>query len=225
MANRGRVLPALRPTGDAGAWWVLVGAITVVALVLRIPGVSQSLALDEMLTFGEIHAHPLTDLIHQMRAAGEDNPPLYYGLAWFTAQLGDDTVAIRLPSLILGTAAVPLVFALGARTVGRAPGALAAALAAISPFAIFYSAEARGYSTAIFFSALATLALLRALRLRDWRWWAADAAAVVAVLYTHDRVCSRWPPRRPGRCSCTARSGARWWSRPAPRRPRSCPGR
>jgi hypothetical protein len=175
-----------RLANRVSGWWTLVAVLTIAALLLRLPAVGQGLALDEMLTFEEIHGHSLGDLIDQMRLHGEDNPPLYYILAWIGAQTGDDTDAIRLPSLILGTATVPLVFLLGARTVGRGPGALAAAFAAVSPFALFYGAEARAYATAIFFSALATLVFLRALEdeSRRW-WWAGYVVCATALVYTH----------------------------------------
>lgn len=180
-----QVATSLWRANRTGGWWAIVGVLTAAALVLRLPGLGQGLALDEVLTFNEIHAHPLGDLIDQMRVYGEDNPPLYYALAWIAAQVGEDTVAIRLPSLILGAATVPLVFVLGARTVGRGPGALAAAFAAVSPFALFYAAEARAYATATFLSVLSTVVLLRALEARNRWWWAAYAASGTALLYTH----------------------------------------
>ena len=56
---------------------------------------------------------------------------------------GDSTVLVRLPSLVLGTAAIPVVFLLGRRVAGTRVGLFAAAILALSPFAIFYSTEAR----------------------------------------------------------------------------------
>ncbi len=52
------------------------------------------------------------------------------------------------------------------RTVGRRAALVAAALTALSPFLIFYSAEARGYELMIALVLVSTLALLRAVEQR-----------------------------------------------------------
>ena len=44
---------------------------------------------------------------------------------------------LRAPSFLAGVAAIPLVYLLGARTVGRAAALVAAAITALSPFMIF----------------------------------------------------------------------------------------
>ena len=56
---------------------------------------------------------------HVLGADLQNNPPLFYVLAWASAKLGDPDTSIRLPSLLLGTAAVPMTYALGLRTAGR----------------------------------------------------------------------------------------------------------
>ena len=94
----------------------------------------------------------------------ESTPPLGFVLAWAATKLGDPTVTVRLPSLVLGTAAIPLTYLLGVRTVGRLPALAGAAFLALSPFAIWYADEARAYSTMIFLALLSALALLRAPR-------------------------------------------------------------
>lgn len=59
----------------------------------------------------------------------------------------------RLPFALIGVASLPLFFALGRRLAGAKAGLLAMALAALSPFHIFYSREAYDYSMLICFSA------------------------------------------------------------------------
>jgi uncharacterized membrane protein len=86
--------------------------------------------------------------------------------------------------LIAGTAAIPLVWALGRATVGNATGLLAAPLMALSPFALFYSVEARAYVLLMAILAASTLVLLRAVE-GDRRWLAVYAALAAAALYTH----------------------------------------
>lgn len=91
----------------------------------------------------------------------------------------------RLPSLLAGTATIPLVYLLGARTVGRRAGLVAAALVALSPFMTYYSAEARGYQVMIFCALVSTLALLLVAEGRSRWWWIAYAVAAAGAMYTH----------------------------------------
>ena len=113
-------------------------------------------------------------------------PPLHYVLAWLSTQFGgDSTVLVRLPSLIFGTALVPVVYLIGTRLGGVWVGLVAALLIALSPHAIWYSDEARNYATMMFAVALSTLALLRALDGGNRRWWALYALAGCAALWSH----------------------------------------
>lgn len=120
-----------------------------------------------------------------MANGGEYNPPLPFVLSWLSAKVGDPTTWIRAPSLVLGTATVPLVFLLGTRCLTRPAALVAAGFMALSPFAIHYGIEARAYATLMCFSALSALMLLVAVETGRARWWAAYGAAVAAVLYTH----------------------------------------
>ena len=90
-----------------------------------------------------------------------------------------------MPSLLAGVATVPLVYVLGARTVGRAAGLAGAALLALSPFAIFYASEARAYALMTLIVVLSTLALLRALETNERRWRVAFALLQAAAMYSH----------------------------------------
>ena len=158
-------------------------ALTLVAFVVRVIGIDQSLYGDELFTLDDISGglSGLGDGLDR----NEINPPLFFLAALASAQLGDDTVLIRLPSLLLGTATVPVVYALGRQVVGTKAGLLAAALVALSPFAVFYSVEARPYATMVFFVALSMLALLRAVEDSRTRWWVIYALAAACAVYSH----------------------------------------
>jgi 4-amino-4-deoxy-L-arabinose transferase-like glycosyltransferase len=158
--------------------------LTLIALALRLAQIDQSLYGDEILTFDIVTSNGLGGVLETVHDTSV-TPPLHYVLAWIAVQVGDPTVWIRVPSLILGTATVPLTYVLGRRTIGAAPGVVAAAFVALSPFAIFYSLEARAYATLMFFVALSTLALVSAMRTGSFRWWVVYAMAGALVLYTH----------------------------------------
>jgi mannosyltransferase len=106
-------------------------------------------------------------------------------LAWLAAKLGDTETAIRVPAIVLGTATIPLVFALGKRVATTTAGMVGAVAFALSPFALFYGSEARSYGAAAFFVALAALLLLHALERNRRGLWIGFAAALAAIALSH----------------------------------------
>ena len=90
------------------------------------------------LPFGEMLADCTTTDVH---------PPLHHALLWVTVRLfGTSEFAVRLPSLIAGVALVPAMCWVGSVLYDRRTGWVAAMLAAIAPFCVWYSQEARMYS-------------------------------------------------------------------------------
>jgi 4-amino-4-deoxy-L-arabinose transferase-like glycosyltransferase len=189
-SGRARVTSALRSPGStAGAvpgWaWLVLAGITVVGFALRVAGIGESLYGDERYTHAIVTGNGPRGIWHEVYATSI-TPPLHYYLAWIATQLpGEDTVLLRLPSLILGTAAIPLVFLFGRRAGGVVVGLVAAALLALDPFAIFFSTEARAYETQVFLILVATLSLLRATDGGRRLWWAVWAVASAAAMWTH----------------------------------------
>jgi Dolichyl-phosphate-mannose-protein mannosyltransferase len=162
-----------------------VAAITLLALLLRLPGLGDSVFGDELFTY-ELATRPgFGDMLHGVTGPLEISPPLYFAFAWVCAKLGDPHVWIRVPSLVAGVALVPATYALGVRTLGRTAALVGATLLALSPFAIFYSTEARAYTLATLFVLLAALALLAATEHGGWRRWGLFALAACAALYSH----------------------------------------
>ncbi|HLM50189.1 MAG TPA: glycosyltransferase family 39 protein [Solirubrobacteraceae bacterium] len=174
--------------GPSGAWWAAVAGVTLLALALRLTGFDQSLFGDELFTYDTARSADLNDLFREVRTA-EVSPPGFFLITWvLDGVLGDTATAIRLPSLVLGTLAVPLTYLVGARTAGRGPGLLGAALLAVGPFAVWYADEARTYAPLLFFALLSTYALLRAVDARPGTgggWWALLAISVAATLLCH----------------------------------------
>ncbi len=165
-----------------------IALLTLAVLGLRLSQVHQSLFGDELWTYQQIHGHSFGSMFRAIHPGAENAPPLFFVLAWLTSKLGDPTVWIRLPSVVLGTATVPLVYALGRQTVGGVGAPAGAAVFALSPFAAFYGIEARPYASMAFFAVLSTLALVKALRTSSARWWVVYVLAATAAAYTHYTV-------------------------------------
>jgi len=74
------------------------------------------------------------------------HPPLYYlllqGWTWL---FGPGVWSVRLVSVLVGVAAVPVMYAVGRRLMGVRLGLIAAFLLAIAPLHIYYSQEVRMY--------------------------------------------------------------------------------
>ena len=69
------------------ALWI-VGAITVVGLLLRLPSFNSSLFGDEISTYFIVTGHSLGRVLQLVHSNQETSPPLYFILAWITKGLG-----------------------------------------------------------------------------------------------------------------------------------------
>ena len=94
-------------------------------------------------------------------AEGDIHPPGYYLLlhAW-RAAVGQSEFALRSLSVAAGLALVIFTYLLGRHLFDDTTGLIAAALAALSPFAIYYSQEARMYALLAALSAASTYLLV-----------------------------------------------------------------
>ena len=163
---------------------VLLGLMAVGAMV-RFAVARQELFADELATYWIVSTRGLTGVVETVSTTAEITPPLSFLLSWISSRLGSSPELVRLPALIAGIASIPLVYSVGARTVGRGAALLAAALTTLSPFMIFYSAEARGYAVLMALVLLSTLAMLIAVERGGMWWWVLYGASVCLAAYTH----------------------------------------
>lgn len=180
LASAGRLVAA--PSAMTAA----VAVLTCAALALRLAGaLGQDLAGDELLLYHAVHGRSLADALDVV-ARTEKTPPLGFILDWLTGHLGAGATSTRIPSVVFGTATVPVVYGVGRLLMGHWQGLLGAGFAALSPFAVFYGVENRSYATAAFFVVASTLVLLVALeRARPRWWWAAYAVVLAGAVYSH----------------------------------------
>jgi 4-amino-4-deoxy-L-arabinose transferase-like glycosyltransferase len=164
--------------------WILVG-LTVVAALLRFGTItSQSFWVDEATTVHEVGL-PLGGMLHAI-SAHESTPPLYFLVAWvWTRLFGAGELGLRSLSAVAGTALVPVTYLCGKELVSRAAGAVAAGLATVSPFLIWYSQEGRSYMLFALLGALSLLFWARCLRSERASDAAAWALCSALALLTH----------------------------------------
>lgn len=206
-------VPAPRPAAARPAAWRLTAgpfaalALTLLAFALRAANLGgQSLWYDEAYQT-LVAATPLSGLL--AKVASDTNQPFAYLVLHFWGAATASEFYLRFPSVLAGTVAVPLLYAMG-RVVLPARAALAGAAAlALSPFAVFYSQEGRMYAQLLAWAALAGYGFAAAwVAHRPWGW-AVYAAATAGALYTHALgalpclALVAWPvveaPRQPAR--------------------------
>ncbi|MDO8210023.1 glycosyltransferase family 39 protein [Conexibacter sp. CPCC 206217] len=166
--------------------WLPLGAIVLLAIVLRFPTLSlQSVWFDEAATW-ELTRLPFGDMLSALPDR-ESNPPLFYALEWvFTRALGDHEFGLRALSAVAGTLAVPVTYGIGRRIGGERAGVATALLVAVDPLLVWFSQEARSYELVVLLSAASLLLFLRALddpRPRVLAWWAALSALALCSHY------------------------------------------
>lgn len=192
----------------------LLSALTLLALAVRLHKLTyHSLWFDEAMSVHWARSSVSRILEVSMDLVEDRLPPLYYLiLHYWRLLVGDGELAVRLPSVLLGTLLIPVVYRLGTdlfdglyrpidglyRPFGRRVGSLAAALAALNPFLVWYSQEARMYALAVLLATLGTWFFLRAttyalsqkrdkgaIRNASAPYWLAYGLCAVGGLYTH----------------------------------------
>ncbi len=173
--------PRLAPA-DAAEWVALV-AVVVGACLLRLHSLTSGLWYDEIMTF--VYYGDL-GIAEAMTTYNSQNQHFIYTLSWKLLLLVFDerAVALRLPAVGFGVASIVAVYLLAAQTIGRREGIAAAALMALSYHHVWFSQNARGYTALMFFGILASVLLVRAMRVPGPGRWAAYAASVALGAYT-----------------------------------------
>ena len=162
-----------------------IAALTTFALALRLAlaGV-QSLRLDESLSLKEAQL-PLGTMVSNL-FSWDVHPPLYFSFlhvwVWLT---GTSVLALRLPSVIFGTAAVPLLYVVARRFTNERGATFAAAIGATSPFWIWHSDEARMYTLLLALALAALWRLFVAYERNRPRDWVVYGLVTGVSLYSH----------------------------------------
>jgi mannosyltransferase len=167
-----------------------VGAVTVLALALRLYGIGdKSVWLDE--AFSSWMATLPLDELWRTTLQIDTHPPLYYALLhfWISPESGEG--ALRSLSALFEVATVPVVYLTGRAIGGRRLGLLVALLQAVSPLHVWYAQQARMYAMLTFFAAVALLCLVRLLvggltRRAELGWCAGFVPATVLAMLSQN---------------------------------------
>lgn len=161
----------------------LCAAIVVIAAVVRLPAIGDSLWLDEIYSVHFVQ-RPIDSLLQEVREV-DTHPPLYYLLLHLWLRLGDSDAWVRVPSVLAGIGTALFACAAAWTISGRSAGIGAGLIVALSPRLVFLSLEARNYSLMILWVAAAMYLFARILRSdggRLWDWLLAGLAQGLAML-------------------------------------------
>jgi hypothetical protein len=148
-------MPSPRETTAGFAWRggfaPSIAALAAIGMIVRLVAAHGSLGNDEIWSL--INLGPVQHFWQILWGISHDNNHFLNSLwLYFAWPFSQDATWLRLPSILAGTLAVPVMARLGARR-GLIAAIAAATLTAFSFFQLTYSVQARGYATA-------TLALL-----------------------------------------------------------------
>ncbi len=154
--------------------------ITLVALALRLIALDRkSLWLDEAVTL----QYALKDIGSLLSIQSDPHPPLYYVLMHYWITFGQSEFALRFPSALAGSMAVPLFYHAVHEWNGKWAGVAAAWLLAIAPLHLWYSQETRMYALACTFGLASTLSYVIGFRQAHLWAWATWLVTTVIGLY------------------------------------------
>jgi mannosyltransferase len=139
-------------------------AIVLLGLFLRLYNLgAQSIWLDEAVSVAM--AKLSLSQIVATAAASDNHPPLYYFVLHYWINLfGTSEFSVRLVSVIFGTLAIPMIYAVGRLLFDKNAGLLGALILATSSFNVQYSQEARMYSLMVLLALLSMYFFVRFLR-------------------------------------------------------------
>ncbi|MBI2954158.1 MAG: glycosyltransferase family 39 protein [Chloroflexi bacterium] len=165
--NKSRTIEVVRENATANAWsrpisWASLSVTVLIILIafgLRVFRLDwQSLWYDEGVSVVMAQRDLLSITVN---AAADIHPPLYYYLLHLWASLAGTTeFALRWLSMAFGVLLVAVAYKLGQKLFDSHVGRATALFAAIAPFAIYYSQEARMYMQVALLGGLSTYLLL-----------------------------------------------------------------
>lgn len=159
----------------------LIAIALAIGLLLRVPGMLQSLWLDEIF---RTRLGLATDRLWWLLFYDVHNP-LYNALMWVWIRVaGDSEIAVRLPSLIASIALIALIWRWAAARFGVLAGSVAGLWLLVSPVAVWYSTEAKNNIFTVLFATAGVCLIDVAMRSRRTRDVALAAAACVLAVAT-----------------------------------------
>ncbi len=155
----GTATPALKHRPDAPQLFML-GGIMLLALGLRLYGIDTELWIDEITLRTRYVPLEFNQLVSSYDS--QNHQPLYSILARLSfLAFGGTDWSLRIPAVVLGVASLAALWNFGRRVTSPSEAMLGALVLAVSYHHVWFSQNARGYTTMMFLVVLGTHAYLR----------------------------------------------------------------
>lgn len=161
---------------------VIFLVLTIAAVLVRLPGLNESLWYDEVW-----YTSVMLDSSSLSRVLFHDvHPPLYPLLmkGWIMC-FGDSEISVRLPSLLFGLGSLGLAFIFSRTLFGTPVALLATLLTTLSPVHIWYSQEAKNNMLLLFLTLLSAYGFQRAFSHGATKDWLLFTVSSVLALWTN----------------------------------------
>ena len=162
-------------------------AIMALAVGLRAYRIGEeSVWWDEYTSLVHLDADSIWRFLNLNRTLDPATMPLYYSFEylWWHYVVGTVT-GLRWLSVLIGIAAVPLLYGLGRRLFGPTGGAVAALLYALSPIHVFHAQGIRMYILLVALAVASAYTFVGVVENGRLRWWAAHGVANALLFWTH----------------------------------------
>lgn len=163
----------------------VLSLILLLALVLRLISLNQSLWLDEATSVLVARDFSVNQILTKF-SPGDFHPPLYYILLKYWINLfGASEIAARGLSVLAGVGTIVVVYFIARRIFNTTTANLSALFLSTAPLHIYYSQEARMYILETFFACLVIYFMLRVLEesVKFWNWVGLTLSSAL-LLYT-----------------------------------------
>jgi len=159
----------------------------VILLFIFIIGIALRLYTLNAVLFGDEHHTIRTALFHPFSYIISHNIGsfLYTILVHFLLPLGKLELVSRLPAFIFGVLGIYAIYLTAKLFFGRKEALFAAAYLAVSPFHIYWSQFARGYSVYLFFSILSLYFFFKSIKENKLKFWIGYVVFSVLQIYSH----------------------------------------
>lgn len=173
-----------RPASPRIARWILL-ALAWGAFALRVAGLTaQSLWRDEVDTL-LFATRPLAEALAMFRQPGQNGPLFFLVLRPWLTTAGASEFALRFPSALAGTLAIPAVYVLALRLAGRKPAVLTTLFMALAPYLIWYGQEAKMYALLTVLIPVSLWLTVAAAQQGGWWRWLSLYLVTTAAIYIH----------------------------------------
>jgi len=161
-----------------------LGGLVVLAFATRLIGLDGGLWVDEIYSLVRSFRAPIGTILTEFW--GDNHHPFYAVLAHASRALfGETPWAVRLPAMLMGVAAIPMLYALGTTVVRQREALLAALLLAVSYHHVWFSQNARGYSAIALVAIVTMWAFLRGVATGERRYFVLYGVVAGLGAYTH----------------------------------------